>query len=140
MCLLNSWEVSWPGPSLIITSLHFYCHSVELLVLFFKWVSSCSCVHTCSSSSTWECHTIFICHLSPPLIFLCPAHILKCRVTASGEPLLVLQSEQTALPLYSCICCRTYVQRNETLRGFARKQRLFVPALAQWIHIQRLSP
>ena len=37
-------------------------------------------------------------------------------------------------------CCRTYVQRDGTWRLISRKQCLFVLALAQWIHIQRLSP
>ena len=33
-----------------------------------------------------------------------------------------------------------YTQRNEIARPFTRKQRLFAPALAQQINIQRLSP
>ena len=45
---------------------------------------------------------------------------------------------QTSICISSC--CRILVQRNGTPRLFARKQHFFVPALAQQIHIQRLSP
>ena len=37
-------------------------------------------------------------------------------------------------------CCRTYVQGDGHGGLLARKQRLFLSALAQRIHIQRLSP
>ena len=37
-------------------------------------------------------------------------------------------------------CCRIYIQRHRTLRLISRKQSLFVRALTQQIHIQRLSP
>ena len=36
--------------------------------------------------------------------------------------------------------CRILIERDRTPRLFTRKQCLFVLALAQWIHIQRLSP
>lgn len=41
---------------------------------------------------------------------------------------------------YMWNCWRILVQRDGTLRLFDKKQHLFMPALAQQIHIQRLSP
>ena len=54
--------------------------------------------------------------------------------------LLHLILHWSSLRVCRLVCWRTCIQRVGTLRLIARKQCLFVPALAQQIHIQRLSP
>lgn len=101
VCLINEYDLDDQAPLALLPPYTFHLSNMEVLS-FLKHVSSCPCVHPCSSSPTLGMHP----HLPPPspINFSMSCSYFKCKLPhLSGGPLLVLQPEQTSLPLYPCI-------------------------------------